>query len=198
MPQSPRGTGLALSGVMDPRRLMVLLAGQIEVLRRQSESHPDWQARMAQSVLRGLRTTYLLLSIGVDPLREPFDGFVLEMRDSGEPLLRHGRLPVPVDGAALYRRLRAAGVDLHGELAVVVEPDLVRDAVDDGLRALAGEQARLTRDRDRLSAEIMKSLPRDREDLVLELHRLHAMTGELWARKIELTAASLVVEEMAA
>lgn len=184
---------------MDTRRLLVLMAGQIDVLRRQSEAQPaeGLHARLARSFLRSLRTTYLLLASGLDPRREPVGGFVLQIDASGEPVLRHGRLPVPVDGTALYRRLREAGIDLHGLQAVVVEHDLVRQAVVAGLQALGDEQARLARERGRISAELRDALPPARERLLLELHRLHALTSELWTRKIELTAASLAADEAA-
>lgn len=184
---------------MDTRRLLVLLAGQIDVLRRQGESEPadGLHARLARSFLRSMRTTYLLLSSGLDPRREALDGFVLRFGESGEPVLRHGRLPVPIDGTALVRRLGEAGIELHGLQAVIVEPEFVREAVAAGLQAIGDEQARLSRERGRLSAALQDAPPRARERILLELHRLHALTCELWTRKIELTAASLAADEAA-
>ena len=183
---------------MENKRLFATLALQIEAARNQvdqgDEEGPD--ACVVPAILRSLRVTYLAFSTGLDPWKDASRSFLLEVTAGGEPRLSHAGLPVPVDGLHLEELFGKAGIELRPGQVLLLDAELARIAIEHALTRLAVEQAIAERGRARRKAVIEEALTLPLEADLDALQDLERKTSDLWERKIDLIAASLVADEL--
>lgn len=183
---------------MESKRLFATLALQIEAARNQTDLGDDAgpDASVVGAILRSLRLTYLALSSGLNPWKDVTQSFVLEVTADGDIRLYHADHPVSIDGVHLEQLFETAGVDLRPGQILLLDAELAKRAIEEALGKLALEQAIAEHARDQRKAVIDEALTMPYEDDVEALQTLERQTSELWERKIELVAASLVADEI--
>ncbi len=183
---------------MDMKGLMSALAYQIDA----ATLHAGFERRLAtrdrgpvESILRSLRVTHLALSTGFDPRKDAPHLFSLNVTERGDYVLTQDGAAVPVNLPYLTYLFWSAGVELLPGQFVLVEPDVAKLVIEEALGRVALDQAFTEREwvTQRSALEVSAALPR-REELDA-LRDLEARASQLWDRKLELIAASLLADE---
>jgi hypothetical protein len=182
---------------MEMRSLLSSLARQIDTARNHAgiEERRGDDVRSIGAILRSLRTTYVALSTGLDPLKDADHLFLLTVAASGDYTLTQGGNVVPVNAPFLSYLFWTAGVELIPGQLLLLEPEVAKAAIEEALGAVALEQAFAERERLVRRAAIEESLALPKPEEVDSLQSVELRTTLLWDRKIELVAASLVADE---
>jgi hypothetical protein len=153
---------------------LALIARQIEQARVQLDLARKMgeDPELVRSILAGLRLTYLAKSVGLEPQRDLTPGFSLEVLSGGEAVLLQDGQPVPVFGPYLEYVFSGAGIELGAGQSLLVEPALAKHLIEEALARLAREQA------------------------WLEWETPAGGMAEVWEKKVELVAASLIADEL--
>ena len=179
---------------MESRRLLNALARQIDLARRLADS-PEAPDDLRRAVFHSLRLTFLAISTGLDPRKDAGQLFTLTVSHTGEHLLLHGGQPVPVNASYLASLFWSAGIELVAGQHLLLETELAKDAVEEALGRLALEQALADRDRLRRREAVDDGLALPPQKDLEALRLAEERADELWDRKIELVAASLIADE---
>lgn len=182
---------------MEMKGLLPTIARQIDTAKNHAgieERRGDGAGSIA-AILRSLRVTYVALSAGLDPRKDAAHLFILRVSDHGEHGLSQGGLPVPVDAPYLAYLFWTAGVELVPGQILLLEPELAKDAIEEGLGAVALEQAFTERERTRRRAALETAIVLPSQEEVDALQELEVRSSVLWERKIELVAACLAADE---
>lgn len=179
---------------MESRRLLSALARQIEIARRKPDG-AEGSDPLRLAVFRSLRLTYLAISTGLDPRKDAGRLFTLTVSHTGEHLLLHGGQPVPVNAPYLASLFWSAGIELVAGQTLLLETEIAQDAVEEALGRLALEQALADRDRLRRREALDDGLVLPPQKDLEALRVAEERADELWDRKIELVAASLIADE---
>ena len=108
--------------------------------------------RVIQSIARGLRCTLACTLQGLDLRDVGREGFTAAAGAQGWPLVRHGSRVVGGLGSYLQHLLREAGVELAPRQAILLDPVLVREIVEEALSRNALYEAILRQEKAMLRA----------------------------------------------
>jgi len=178
--------------------LMSTLARQIDGARNHAAlaSHRGGDDALHDEVLRSLRSTFLVLSAGLDPEKDAPHLFLLSVSECGEHRLSQDGATIPVNAPFLAYLFWTAGVDLAPGQFLFLEPELAKAAIEEALGRTALEQAFADREWVSRRTAMATSIALPGSEEIDSLRALETRANLLWDRKIELIAASLIADEV--
>lgn len=181
---------------MDRKEYLTCLARMIADARdAETDGGNRVQSRLP-AVLRSLRATYLSLAAGLPLGAVAGEGFLLEITARGTFRLLQGGSLVPAHSAYLQFLFRSAGVALPLGRTILLDAELAKEAVEDGLWSIGLRQAIAERRRTNLARAMADRHGSARLADLPALRALESTIDRLAEMKVDLVAASLAADSL--